>query len=218
MTDRFSDNPIELWQQALAFNKAIAVIRADQIQQAAAMAHAVAAGGIKLIEITWNSDRPQELITQLRAKLPNCLIGAGTILDLPQLEAAINAGAQFIFSPHFDLALLKTARDRYNIPLIPGALSPTEIVAAWQAGATNVKVFPIQAMGGANYIESLQSPLGQIPLIPTGGVTIDNAKSFLDAGAIAVGLGSNLFSISLIKAQNWQGITQRTKTLLNRIK
>ncbi len=210
-------NAIKLWQQALAVNKAIAVIRTSDINLSLALARAVAAGGIKLIEIAWNSVRPQEVITQLQAELPDCLLGVGTIMNLPQLEAAIAAGAGFVFSPHFDRTLLAVARDRYGIPLIPGTLSPTEIVQAWQAGATTVKVFPVQAMGGASYIKSLQAPLGQIPLIPTGGVTIDNAKSLLDAGAIAVGIGSSLFPASLVKAENWQGISQRTATLLDNL-
>lgn len=211
-------NPLELWQQALSCHKAIAVIRTSDINLSLSLARAVAAGGIKLIEIAWNSVRPQEVITQLKDELPDCLLGVGTIMDLQQLEAAIAAGAEFVFSPHFDRTLLQVARDHYGIPLIPGTLTPTEIVRAWQAGATTVKVFPVQAMGGANYIKSLQAPLGQIPLIPTGGVTIDNAKSLLDAGAIAIGIGSSLFPPSLVKAANWQGITQRTANLLDKLK
>ncbi len=215
-----TDEPkaIRLWQQALAVNKAIAVIRTADLNLSLSLARAVAAGGIKLIEIAWNSDRPQEVITQLKAELTDCLVGVGTIIDVQQLETAIAAGAEFVFSPHFERSLLAVASDRYGIPLIPGTLSPTEIVQAWQAGATTVKVFPVQALGGANYIKSLQAPLSQIPLIPTGGVTIDNAKSLLAAGAIAIGIGSDLFPASLVKARDWQGITQRTATLLNNIK
>jgi 2-dehydro-3-deoxyphosphogluconate aldolase/(4S)-4-hydroxy-2-oxoglutarate aldolase len=96
---------------------------------------------------------------------------------------------------------------------VPGALTPTEIVTAWDSGATCVKVFPIEAVGGANYIKSLQGPLGHIPLIPTGGVTLENAKEFIKAGAIAVGLSGDLFPKPLIAAQDWDAIAQRAKTL-----
>jgi 2-dehydro-3-deoxyphosphogluconate aldolase/(4S)-4-hydroxy-2-oxoglutarate aldolase len=181
------------------------------------MAHAVADGGFRLIEITWNSDRPEVLISLLRKQLPSCLIGAGTILDSLHLRGAVSAGAQFLFSPHFNQNLWELALNRYEIPLIPGALSPTEIVTAWQAGAKTVKIFPINIMGGASYIRSLQGPLAQVSLIPTGGVTVDNARELIDAGAIAVGLSGNLFLTTLVSQQNWQGITQRAKMLLDSI-
>ncbi|MBE9169713.1 bifunctional 4-hydroxy-2-oxoglutarate aldolase/2-dehydro-3-deoxy-phosphogluconate aldolase [Pleurocapsales cyanobacterium LEGE 06147] len=202
------------WQQLLLLHRAIAVIRSPRWEIGLAMAQAVAAGGIKLIEITWNSDRPEALISQLREELPDCQIGAGTILELQQLKEAIACGAEFIFCPHLNYTILEVAVNNYHIPLVPGALSPTEIVNAWQAGASAVKVFPIQVMGGANYLRSLQGPLGYIPLIPTGGVTPDNAKEMLTAGAIAVGLSSHLFPKSLVMSEDWHTITQRTQTLL----
>jgi 2-dehydro-3-deoxyphosphogluconate aldolase/(4S)-4-hydroxy-2-oxoglutarate aldolase len=202
------------WQQLLLLHRAIAVIRCPQREIGLAMAQAVAAGGIKLIEITWNSDRPAGLISQLREQMPDCKIGAGTILELQQLKEAIACGAEFVFCPHFNPTIIEVAVNHYHIPIVPGALSPTEIVSAWQAGASAVKVFPIQTMGGADYIKSLQEPLGSIPLIPTGGVTLDNAREMLTAGAIAVGLSSHLFPKSLIEAEDWQTITQRTQTWL----
>ena len=205
------------WERLLLDNKAIAVIRAPELELSMAMAKAVAAGGIKLIEITWNSDRPEECISRLRRQLPDCIIGTGTILDVSQLNKAIAAGAQFVFCPHFDRHLLETAFSDYDIPLVPGVLSPTEIVTAWQAGAKIVKVFPIQALGGANYIKSLQGPLNQIKYIPTGGVTIDNAKTFLASGAIAVGISGSLFPQDLVTSRNWQKITERTQALITRI-
>lgn len=205
------------WQDILKANRAIAVIRAPEMELALAMARAVAAGGIKLIEITWNSHRPEEAIFRLRQQLPDCIIGTGTILDSRQLQEAIAAGSQFIFCPHFESSLLTIARDRYQIPLVPGVLSPTEIVKAWQAGANTVKVFPIQAVGGADYLKCLRGPLDKIALIPTGGVTLTNAKSMLAAGAIAVGLSGDLFPRSLIDIKNWQAITDRTQMFLDRL-
>jgi 2-dehydro-3-deoxyphosphogluconate aldolase/(4S)-4-hydroxy-2-oxoglutarate aldolase len=102
-----------------------------------------------------------------------------------------------------------------NIPIIPGALSPTEIVSAWQAGASSVKVFPVQALGGAGYIQSLQAPLGNIPLIPTGGVTLANAQSFLAAGAVAVGLSGQLFPRQAVADGNWDAIAQQATVLVH---
>lgn len=217
---RLFDRPrtlLNYWQDILKANRAIAVIRAPEMELALAMAGAVAAGGIKLIEITWNSHRPEEAIFRLRQQLPDCIIGAGTILDSRQLQEAIAAGSQFIFCPHFEPNLLTIARDRYQIPLVPGVLSPTEIVKAWQAGADTVKVFPIQAVGGADYLKCLRGPLDKIALIPTGGVTLTNAKSMLAAGAIAVGLSGDLFPRSLVDSKNWQAISERTQIFIDRL-
>ena len=206
----------QLWLTLLQQTRAIAVIRTEKIEQGRQMALAVAAGGIQLIEITWNSDRPTELIQQLRLELPNCTIGTGTLLTLNQLKEAVAAEAQFIFTPHVDPVMIQTAV-AHSIPIIPGALTPTEIVTAWQAGASCVKVFPVQAVGGASYIKSLQGPLGQIPLIPTGGVTLENAKEFIAAGAIAVGLSGQLFPQQLVELGDWEAIAQIAKNLLQQL-
>lgn len=180
------------------------------------MARAVAASGLELIEIAWNSDQAPELIAQLRKELPHCQIGVGTIMDRAGLKDAISSGIQFCFSPHTNPDLIEMARE-HNIPVIPGALTPTEIVTAWQAGATCVKVFPVQSVGGSNYIHSIQGPLGHIPLIPTGGVTLENAVAFIERGAIAVGLSSSLFPHSSIQDQNWHEITQRCSSLRSKL-
>lgn len=208
---------LNVWLQLLKQHRAIAVIRCNEINLASKMAQAVAAGGMNLIEITWNSDRPAHLVSQLRTELPHCTIGVGTILNQEQLQTAVAAGAQFAFAPHLNTDLLRICSAEYEIPFIPGAFSPTEIVHAWQQGAKAVKVFPIKSLGGAEYIKCLQSPLNQIPLIPTGGITIDNAKSMIDAGAIAVGISSNLFPKKAILKEDWSMITTRTKHLLNQL-
>ncbi|MBD1888441.1 bifunctional 4-hydroxy-2-oxoglutarate aldolase/2-dehydro-3-deoxy-phosphogluconate aldolase [Coleofasciculus sp. FACHB-SPT9] len=204
------------WFKQVQKHRAIAVIRAPQMELGRQMAHAVASGGMQLIEITWNSDNPAELIGDLRSQLPACTIGTGTVLNREQLKDAIAAGAQFVFTPHVDPILIQIAMDR-GVPMVPGALSPTEIVTAWQAGASCVKVFPVQAVGGASYIKSLQGPLGHIPLIPTGGVTVENAKAFLAAGAIAVGLSGSLFPQNWeanASSSGWEAIAKRAQTLM----
>jgi 2-dehydro-3-deoxyphosphogluconate aldolase/(4S)-4-hydroxy-2-oxoglutarate aldolase len=202
------------WLRLLHQQRAIAVIRCGQFEVGQQMAKAVADGGIRLIEITWNSDRPAELICWLRSTLPDHWIGAGTLLTQAQVKEAIAAGAQFLFTPHVAPDLIELAANQ-NIPLVAGALSPTEIVQAWQAGAASVKVFPVQTMGGVQYIQSLQGPLGEIPLVPTGGVTIENAREFLAAGAIAVGLSGSLFPKRAVSQGDWQAISQRTSKLIN---
>lgn len=206
----------QTWLNLLQQHRAIAIIRSPKIELGLQMANAVAVAGIRLIEINWNSENPAELITQLQSELPKCIIGSGTILNLEELYRAIDIGCQFVFSPHTNPELIKTAV-KAEVPMIPGALSPTEIITAWQSGATCVKVFPISAVGGAAYIKSLQGPLGQIPLIPTGGITLENAQEFIAAGAVAVGLGGNLFPQEAIASKNWQAISQKTRTLLQQL-
>jgi 2-dehydro-3-deoxyphosphogluconate aldolase/(4S)-4-hydroxy-2-oxoglutarate aldolase len=208
--------PNEIWLSQLQRHRAIAVIRAPKIEVGQQMAMAVASGGMQIVEITWNSDRAGELISQLRSELPGCIIGTGTLFNVQQLQDAIASGAQFLFTPHVDLAMIQAAQEK-NVPIIPGALTPTEIVTAWSQGASCVKVFPVQAVGGANYIKSLQGPLGKIPLIPTGGVTLKNAKEFLQAGAIAVGLSGELFPQKLVTEGNWEAIASRAKNLMREL-
>ncbi len=200
------------WYDLLRKYRAIAVIRTDNLAHGLAMARAVSVGGIKLIEVTWNSVNPDILVSKLRNNLPDCVIGVGTILDAQSLDLAINSGAEFIFSPHTNLELI-TKANQAKIPVIPGAFSPTEIVNAWQKGATCVKVFPINSLGGISYLKALQGPLGEIPLIPTGGVTINNAADFIKAGAMAVGLSSELFPKEAIIKQDWSIITKKAELL-----
>ena len=195
-------------------HRAIAVIRAPDLNRGLAMAEAAAAGGIHLIEVTWNSWHPGDLVSKLRHRLPHCTIGVGTVLSKADLKDAIGAGAQFCFCPHTDLAITELAQDM-EIPIVPGALTPHEVVTAWQAGATAVKVFPVNAVGGARYIRSLQGPLDHIPLIPTGGVTVENAGDMLKAGAIAVGLSTSLFPKIAVVEQNWTAITTLAAQLVD---
>jgi len=202
------------WLSLLQTERAIAVIRTPDLALGRHLAKAVAAGGLRLIEITWNSDRPAQLISTLRQELPDCVIGAGTLLEPTQVREAIAAGAEFLFSPHTNPTLIRIAVD-HQVPMVAGALTPTEIVTAWQAGSSGVKVFPIQTVGGARYLRNLRDPLAGIPLIPTGGVTLENAAEFLAAGAIAVGLSGQLFPPAAIAAGDWEQVTDRTKALMH---
>ncbi|MGF1569669.1 MAG: bifunctional 4-hydroxy-2-oxoglutarate aldolase/2-dehydro-3-deoxy-phosphogluconate aldolase [Nodosilinea sp.] len=204
------------WLPLLRRHRTIAVIRAPQVELGLRLAEAAAAGGIRLIEITWNSASPERLVTTLRDALPHCHIGVGTLLTVAEVGAAIAAGAEFCVSPHTDMAMIQLARS-HDIPLVPGALTPNEIIAAWTAGASAVKVFPIGAVGGASYVKSLQGPLAHIPLIPTGGVTLANAAAMIEAGAVAVGLSTGLFSPAASARGDWPSITEAAARLVEAV-
>lgn len=146
-------------------HRLLAVIRAPHIDVGLRMAQAAAAGGMRLIEITWTSHHPFDLVTKLRQTLPHCCIGAGTLLSLADLEQASAAGAEFGFAPYTDPAMLPWAT-AHGFPLVPGALTPTEIAAAWRAGAPAVKVFPITAVGGPSYLKHLRAPSAIFPWCP----------------------------------------------------
>ncbi|MBD2100513.1 bifunctional 4-hydroxy-2-oxoglutarate aldolase/2-dehydro-3-deoxy-phosphogluconate aldolase [Leptolyngbya sp. FACHB-261] len=200
------------WLALLRKHRAIAVIRSRNSSCAHRLALAAAAGDLRLLEITWDTPGVERLVPRLRQELPDCVIGVGTLLNRGMLEQALACGAQFCFSPHTDLELIAIA-NAAGIPLVPGALTPTEIVRAWQGGASSVKVFPAGSVGGPAYVQSLQGPLGSIPLVPTGGITMENAAAFLQAGAIAVGLAGSLFPKSLVAAQDWHRIAERCRCL-----
>ncbi len=185
-------------------------MRAPSLRLGERMAAAAIAGGLSYLEVTWTSDRPGVLVERLRRSFPHAQIGAGTVMTRAAVGEAIAAGAQFLFSPHWDLSLLEMAIAA-GVPMIPGALTPTEIIQAWQAGATAVKVFPISAVGGVQYVRSLQVPLGGIPLIPTGGVTQETAPAFFEAGAVAVGVSTGLFAPSDIAGENWSSVEARSR-------
>lgn len=207
---------VNSWLNLLQQHRIIAVIRADNAVIAREIALAAAAGGIKLIEIAWNTDRAESLIPKLQQELPDCKIGAGTVLDIDSAERAIACGCSFLFTPHTNLDLISKGLEN-NVPVIAGALTPTEILTAWQAGAAAVKVFPIKVFGGVDYLKCLQPILCDIPLIPTGGVTIQNAAQFLAAGAVAVGISSDLFSTEMIAEDDWTTIIARSQMLIKKV-
>lgn len=204
------------WIALAKEQRAIAVLRSPSLPSGLAMAQAVAMAGMRLMEVTWNSEHPGKLVELLRSQLPDCTIGAGTVLNRRDAKEAIAAGAQFLFTPHVEPTLIHFAVEE-NIPMIPGALSPTEIVTAWNAGASSVKVFPIQSVGGVRYLRNLRGPLPGIPLIPTGGITLEQAAEYLQAGAIAVGLSSELFPKAAIAQGNWELISDRARELQTRL-
>jgi 2-dehydro-3-deoxyphosphogluconate aldolase / (4S)-4-hydroxy-2-oxoglutarate aldolase len=166
----------------------IPVVRATTSDEALAAVEAIRAGGIDVLEITMTVPGAVKIIKALAGK---GIIGAGTVLDADAARECVDAGAQFIVSPSLDVPTIETC-SRLDVPVFPGALTPTEVVTAWKAGADAVKIFPANAVGGASYLRSLKAPLPQVELIPTGGVSLANIGDFIKAGALAVGVGADL--------------------------
>ncbi len=169
----------------------VPVLRAESVDQALALAEAIAAGGVTVLEVTMTVPGAIQVMRKLAETRPDILIGAGTVLDPETARMCILEGAQFVVSPALNLKTIEMCH-RYSIAALPGALTPTEIVTAWQAGADVVKVFPASSMGGASYLKSIKAPLPQVELIPTGGVSLATAEDFLRAGAFALGVGADL--------------------------
>jgi 2-dehydro-3-deoxyphosphogluconate aldolase/(4S)-4-hydroxy-2-oxoglutarate aldolase len=176
--------------QAIREGRAIAILRGVDPELTAAIVDALVEGGITAVEVTLNSKNPFDTITDLRRRTPGTplVVGAGTVLDREAAEASVAAGAQFLVAPNTDPELCRWAASQ-GVPMFPGAMTPSEIVTAWNAGAAAVKVFPASVLGTA-FLREIRGPLPQIPLVPTGGVNADSARGLLDAGAIAIGVGS----------------------------
>jgi 2-dehydro-3-deoxyphosphogluconate aldolase/(4S)-4-hydroxy-2-oxoglutarate aldolase len=164
----------------------IAIVRGHGPGEVAGVADGLAAAGVGTVEVTLDSPDALESVAALAAR-GGFEVGAGTVRTPAEAEAAVAAGATFLVSPHLDVAVVARAV-ALRASVLPGALTPTEIVAAWEAGASAVKVFPAGPLGAA-YLAALRQPLAGIPLVPTGGVDVGNARAFLDAGALALGVG-----------------------------
>ena len=184
----------------------VPVIRARSRSQAEAIAAALLAADVPVLEITCTVPGAIECIAALAAQHgERALIGAGTVLDAATARRAIQAGARFIVSPHLDPAIIAAAHAE-NCPAIPGALTPTEVVQAMAAGADLIKIFPCDALGGPAYIKALLAPLPQARLFPTGGVTLATAAAYLEAGAVALGAGSALLNPEHVRQENWPAL------------
>jgi 2-dehydro-3-deoxyphosphogluconate aldolase/(4S)-4-hydroxy-2-oxoglutarate aldolase len=191
--------------------KIVPVVRASSPEQALGAADAVRAGGIPIVEVTMTVPGAIEVIAGLsRLMGSDVLIGAGTVLDAATAQKCLDAGAQFLVSPGFDAETVALAR-RLNVLIMPGSLTPTEVITAWKAGADFVKIFPCGNVGGPAYIKSLKAALPQIPMIPTGGVNLETAAAFLRAGASALGIGGELISKAALDSGNFAAITESAK-------
>jgi 2-dehydro-3-deoxyphosphogluconate aldolase/(4S)-4-hydroxy-2-oxoglutarate aldolase len=193
----------------------IPVIRAASARDAIFAVEAVNAGGIPVAELTMTVPGAIDLIAELSKTLGSeILIGAGTVLDAETAQRCIEAGARFIVSPGFDQETVKRAK-QFDTIVMAGALTPTEVIAAWKAGSDMVKIFPCGNVGGAKYIRTLKGPLPQIPMVPTGGVNLETAGDFIRAGAEALGIGSELVSSSALQSRDTLEITRAARRYIS---
>lgn len=191
----------------------VPVLRAESVDIALGLGEALAAGGVTVLEITMTVPGAIEVMRRLAKERPDILVGAGTVLDPETARICILEGAKFVVSPALNLHTIEMCH-RYSIAVLPGALTPTEVVTAWQAGADVIKVFPASALGGAKYLKSLKAPLPQVELIPTGGVSLATAKEFLEAGAFALGVGADLVNAKAIAEGRPDLVTEMARKYL----
>jgi 2-dehydro-3-deoxyphosphogluconate aldolase/(4S)-4-hydroxy-2-oxoglutarate aldolase len=192
----------------------IPVLRARNAAQAHAVVRAMMAGGVTVVEVTMTVPGALELLKELKQEYgAKLLLGSGTVTTAEEAQATIQAGAEFVVSPSLHPEVIAATRASGKLS-IPGALTPTEVITAWRLGADYVKVFPCSAMGGASYLKSLLAPFPHLKLIPTGGVTLETAESFLRAGACALGVGSDLVNLAAIDQGTPEKITEAARAYL----
>jgi len=196
----------------------VPVLRARSAKEGEALVEAMVAGGVTVMEVTTTVPGAIELIATLKKQYGDAvLLGSGTITTADQCAASIDAGAEFVVSPSTHMAVIETTKKMGKVS-IPGALTPTEVITAWNAGADIVKIFPCSAMGGASYLKSLKAPFPFLRLIPTGGVTLATAADFLKAGAEALGVGADLVNVQAIADGKPEIVTAAAKAYLEAIK
>lgn len=189
--------------------KVVALIRADSPDGLLDCARALAAGGLTSIELTMTTPGAIRMLEKAVAEIPDFLFGLGTVLDAETARIGILSGARFIVTPSVRLDVIAVCK-RYSVPVFCGALTPTEILTVWEAGADAAKVFPAEFFG-PNYIKAVKAPLPQVELVPTGGVNENNVGEFLKAGAFAVAAGSSLVDGKALKEKNWGAITAKAR-------
>lgn len=196
----------------------IAIMRAKSSDQLLQAADAIHSGGVCAIEVTLTTPGALAVIEQAAAHYQGqgVVFGAGTVLDAESARMAIQAGAQFIVAPNFNVDMIALCR-RYSVPVLPGVYTPTEIVAAWEAGADMLKVFPA-SVGGPGFIKAIKGPLPQVELVPVGGVTLENTAEFIRAGGSAVGVGGELVAPQLLEAKDWPTLTERASRFIEEVK
>jgi 2-dehydro-3-deoxyphosphogluconate aldolase/(4S)-4-hydroxy-2-oxoglutarate aldolase len=199
--------------QAIEASGVVGIIRMKDPAKLPGVVQALADGGVRTLEITMTVPGAVDLIRQTAASLPpGFLLGAGTVVDVETTHRVIEAGAAFIVSPVCRLDLIAAAHE-HDVPILPGCFSPTEILAAWDAGADLIKVFPATALG-PGYLRDIHGPLPQVKLVPTGGVTIENAGDWVRAGAVAVGAGSALVDPAAVAAGDYPRLTDNARRIV----
>jgi len=194
----------------------VAVIRIDDPEKVSPVFDALLEGGVKCLEVTMTVPKAIQVISEVAKRLPEgMLLGVGTVLDAQTARAAILAGAEFVVSPILDFETIRLCQ-RYDKAVVPGAFTPTEIVRAWEAGADMVKVFPA-SLGGPAYIKALRGPLPQIPLVPTGGVSLENAGDYIKAGAEVLAVGGKLVDKKAVAEGRFDVIRDYARKLIEAV-
>jgi 2-dehydro-3-deoxyphosphogluconate aldolase/(4S)-4-hydroxy-2-oxoglutarate aldolase len=193
--------------------KLVPVVRTNNTEDARKAVEILASCGIKIFEITMTVPNAAELIRELSAPDSGVLLGAGTVLNPEQAKECVEAGARFIVSPAFDAETVRFCRDN-KIAVMPGCLTPTEVLTAWNAGADCVKVFPCDALGGAKYLKTLKTLFPHIEMMPTGGVSCETIADFFNAGAIAVGVGADLVDVKAIREGSMGRVADKARKYL----
>lgn len=202
--------------QALYQSGVVSIVRGIEKASLLKTVEALRAGGITAVEITLNTPSALEMISQVKEKFGSEMsVGAGTVLDAETARSAILSGADFVLSPTLDIDMIRMCLTYGKVP-VPGAFTPTEALAAWQAGAPVVKIFPAGSVG-PGYIKDLKGPLPQLKLMPVGGVSLDNAAAFIRSGSFALGVGSDLVNKAEVKAGNFEAITEKAKKFLQQV-
>lgn len=196
----------------------IPVVRAASAEEAVSVAEAISEGGIPILEITMTVPGALGVISELSKRYGDLvLIGAGTVLDADVARSCIAAGAQFIISPALNIGTIELCKLQ-RIAVFPGALTPTEVLTAWQAGADAIKIFPCSAVGGPKYLSALKAPLPEIKLVPTGGVSLATAKDFIAAGAWALGVGTDLVNTKAIRSGDRESIIAAARNYVTAVR
>lgn len=196
----------------------VPVIRVSSADEAMGVAQALKEGGISVIEVTMTVPGAMEVIQQVSQRFKDqVILGAGTVLDPETARLALINGARFLVTPSLNLETIKMS-NRYSAVVIPGALTPTEILTAWEAGADLVKVFPIGQVGGPAYIRAVKAPLPHIPLVPTGGVNLQNAGEFIKAGAAAIAAGGELVDKKAVAEKKFSLVAENARRFLEEVK
>jgi 2-dehydro-3-deoxyphosphogluconate aldolase / (4S)-4-hydroxy-2-oxoglutarate aldolase len=196
----------------------VPVVRASSPGEARIAADAVCQGGIPIVEITMTVPGALDVIRELASNsASDVLVGAGTVLNAEAARRCLDAGAQFLVSPGLNLQTVELAVREGKV-IMAGALTPTEVMTAWEAGADFVKVFPCGQVGGAKYIKALRGPLPQVPLVPTGGVNLNTAAEFIEAGAVALGIGGELVQADALKSNKPEIIVENARKFLAIVK
>jgi 2-dehydro-3-deoxyphosphogluconate aldolase/(4S)-4-hydroxy-2-oxoglutarate aldolase len=204
----------ETTQQTIERVGLIPVLRAKSIAQGLAIVDAMIAGGVTIVEVTMTVPGAIDLLKELKkAYGSELLLGSGTVITADQAQATIDAGAEFVVSPSLHPEVIDITKINNKISC-PGALTPTEAITAWNTGADYVKIFPCSAVGGASYLKALLAPFPHLKLIPTGGVTLQTAESFIKAGARALGVGSDLVNLGAVDAGHPETITETARAYL----